>query len=198
MIKTRKKNNNKNNKFKKKKNDEKWNIIIFAYNYYSIFAAMMILTTHIYFNDKNVFVKHNFFKRWILNFDCNQHIIENFNIFIFFIFFVEKIINDVENNFVVINIISIRLYIKIKNELFHIIIYNVWYVFNNKYNLLFYNIFKNVEVFIIIKDYDFKIDSHEIRAIKNKNLYFLIFKTFTILFVINLLTLFIFVNEITY
>ena len=57
---------------------------------------------------------------------------------------------------------------------------------------------KNVEVFIIIKDYDFEINSQKIRAVKNKDLYFLIFKIFTILFIINLLTLFIFVNEITY
>ena len=124
--------------------------------------------------------------------------IENFNAFIFFIFFVEKIINDVENNFVIINIDLIWLYVKIKNESFYIIIHNVWYVLNNKYNLLFYNMFKNVEIFMIIKNYDFEIDSQKTRAIKNESLYFLVFKTFTTLFVINLLILFIFVNEITY
>ena len=197
MIKV-KKNNNKNNKFKKKKNDEKWNIIILAYNHHSVFVAMMILTSYICFNNENVFVKHNFFKRWILNFDCNQHMIENFNAFISFIFLVEKIINNVENNFVVINIDSIRLYVKIKNESSHIIIHNVWYVFNSKYNLLFYNMFKNVEIFMIIKDYNFEIDSQKTCAVKNENLYFFVFETFTTLFVINLLTLFIFVNEITY
>ena len=159
---------------------------------------MTILTFHIYFTDENVLVKHNFFERWILNFDCNQYMAENFNIFIFFIFFVEKIINDVKNNLVVININSIWLYIKIKNESFHIIIYNVWYMFNNKYNLFLYNMFKNVEVFMIIKDYDFKINTQKIRVIKNENFYFLIFKTFMILFIINLLTLFIFVSEIMY
>ena len=159
---------------------------------------MTILTFHIYFNDEDVFVKHNFFEHWILNFDYNQYMIEDFNIFIFFIFFIEKIINDVESNFVVIDIDLIQLYVKIKNESFHIIIYNVWYVFNNKYNLLFYNMLKNVEVFMIIKDYDFKIDTQKIRAIKNEDFYFLVLETFTTLFVINLLTLFIFVNEIMY
>ena len=159
---------------------------------------MTISTFHIYFNDENVLVKHNFFKCWVLNFDCNQHMIENLKVFISFIFFVEKVINDVENNFIVIDINSIRLYIKIKNELFHIIIHNVWYVFNNKYNLFFYNIFKNVEIFMIIKDYDFEINSQKIRAIKNEDFYFFVLETFTTLFVINLLTLFIFVNEITY
>ena len=159
---------------------------------------MMISTFHLYFNDENVFVKHNFFKRWILNFDYNQHMIENLNIFISFILFVEKVINDVENNFVVIDIDSIRLYVKIKNESFHIIIHNVWYVFNSKYNFLFYNMFKNVEIFMIIKNYDFKIDTQKIRVIKNKNFYFLVLETFTTLFVINLLTLFIFVNKIMY
>ena len=121
------------------------------------------------------FVKQNFFERWILNFNCNQHMIENFNTFISFIFFAKKIISDVESNLVIININSIRLYIKIKNESFYIIIHNVWYIFNSKYNLLFYNIFKNVEIFMIIKDYDFEINSQEIRAIKNENFYFLIF-----------------------
>ena len=159
---------------------------------------MTISTFHICFNDENVFVKYNFFKRWILNFDCNQHMIENFNVFIFFIFFVEKIINDVENNFVVIDINSIRLYVKIKNESFHIIIHNVWYVFNNQYNLLFYSMLKNAEILIIIKDYDFEINSQKTRAIKNENFYFLVFETFTTLFVINLLILFIFVNKIMY
>ena len=133
-----------------------------------------------------------------MNFNCNQHIIEDFNTFISFIFFVKKIINDVKNNLIVIDINSIRLYVKIKNKSFYIIIYNMWYVFNNKYILLFYNIFKNVKIFIIIKDYNFEIDSQKARAIKNKNFYFLVFKTFTTLFIINLLTLFIFVNEITY
>ena len=133
-----------------------------------------------------------------MNFDCNQHMIENFNAFISFIFFVEKIINDVKDNFVVIDINLIQLYVKIKNESFHIIIHNVWYVFNSKYNLLFYNIFKNVEIFIIIKDYDFKIDLQKVRAVKNENFYFLVFKTFMTLFTINLLTLFIFVNKVTY
>ena len=71
-------------------------------------------------------------------------------------------------------------------------------MFNNKYNLLFYNIFKNAEIFIIIKDYNFEIDSQEIRAVKNENFYFLILKTFTTLFAINLLTLFISVNEVIY
>ena len=33
--------------------------------------------------------------------------IENFNTFIFFIFFVEKIINDVKSNFIIIDIDSI-------------------------------------------------------------------------------------------
>ena len=51
---------------------------------------------------------------------------------------------------------------------------------------------------MIIRNYDFEIDTQEIRVIKNENLYFFIFKTFTTLFVINLLTLFIFVNEIMY
>ena len=124
--------------------------------------------------------------------------IENFNIFIFLIFFVEKIIKDVKNNFVVIDIDSIQLYIKIRNELFHIIIYNVWYVFNNKYNFLFYNIFKNVEIFIIIKNNNFEINLQKICAIKNEDFYFFIFETFTILFIINLLTLFISVNKIIY
>ena len=64
--------------------------------------------------------------------------------------------------------------------------------------LFFYNIFKNIEIFIIIKNYDFEIDSQKTRAIKNKNFLFIVFKTFTTLFVINLLTLFIFVNEIMY
>ena len=159
---------------------------------------MMILIFHICFNDENVFVKHNFFERWVLNFNCNQHMIEDFNIFIFFIFFVEKVINDVENNFVIIDIDLIRLYVKIKNESFHIIIHNVWYVLNSKYNFLFYNMLKNAEIFMIIKNYDFKIDTQKIRAIKNENFYFLILETFTALFVINLLILFIFVNEITY
>ena len=58
--------------------------------------------------------------------------------------------------------------------------------------------FKNVEIFIIIKDYDFEIDLQETCAVKNENLYFLVFETFTTLFVINLLTLLIFVNEIIY
>ena len=71
-------------------------------------------------------------------------------------------------------------------------------MFNNKYNFLFYNMFKNVEIFIIIKDYNFEIDSQRTRAIKNENLYSLIFETFTTLFIINLLTLFIFVNKIIY
>ena len=133
-----------------------------------------------------------------MNFNCNQYMIEDFNVFISFIFFVEKIINDVKSNFVVIDINLIRLYVKTRNESFYIIIYNVWYVFNNKYNLLFYNMFKNVEVFMIIKNYDFEIDSQRARAIKNENFYFLVLKTFTALFAINLLTLFIFVNEITY
>ena len=159
---------------------------------------MTILTFHICFNDENVFVNHNFFKYWVLNFDCNQHMIENFNIFIFFIFFIEKIIDDVEDNLVIIDIDLIQLYVKIKNESFHIIIHNVWYVFNNKYNFLFYSMLKNVEIFIIVKDYDFEINSQKIFAVKNENLYFLVFKTFITLFIINLLTLFIFVNEITY
>ena len=67
-----------------------------------------------------------------------------------------------------------------------------------KYNLLFYNIFKNAEIFIIIKNYDFKVNSQKIRAVKNEDFYFLVFKIFTILFIINLLTIFIFDNEITY
>ena len=133
-----------------------------------------------------------------MNFDYNQYIIENFNAFISFIFFVEKIINDVENNLVVIDIDSIQLYVRIKNKSFHIIIYNVWYIFNSKYNFLFYNMLKNVKIFVIIKNYNFKIDSQEVCAVKNEDFYFLIFKTFTTLFVINLLTLFIFVNEIIY
>ena len=124
--------------------------------------------------------------------------IEDFNAFIFFIVFVEKIINDVKNNFVVIDIDLIQLYIKIKNESFHIIIYNVWYILNSKYNLLFYNMLKNAEILIIIKDYNFEINSQETCVIKNEDFYFLILKTFTTLFVINLLTLFIFVNEVTY
>ena len=159
---------------------------------------MTILTFHIYFNNENIFIKHNFFKRWILNFNCNQHIIENFNAFISFIFFIEKTINDVENNFIIIDINSIRLYIKSENELSYIIIYNMRYVLNNKYNLFFYNIFENIDIFMIIKNYDFKIDIQKTRAIKNENFYFFIFETFITLFVINLLTLFIFVNEITY
>ena len=57
---------------------------------------------------------------------------------------------------------------------------------------------KNIEIFMIIKDYNFKINSQKIRAIKNKSFYLLIFKTFTTLFIINLLILLIFVNEITY
>ena len=138
MIKTRKKNNNnKNDKFKKNKDDEKWNIVILAYNHHSFFVAMRILIFYICFNDENVFVKYNFFERWILNFNYNQYMIENFNAFIFFIFFIKKIINDVENNFVVININSIQLYVKIKNKSFYIIIHNVWYVFNSKYDLFF-------------------------------------------------------------
>ena len=71
-------------------------------------------------------------------------------------------------------------------------------MFNNKYNLLFYNIFKNVEIFIIIENYDFEIDSQKTYAIKKENFYFLVFKIFTILFTINLLTLLIFVNKVTY
>ena len=51
--------------------------------------------------------------------------IEDFNVFIFSIVLVEKIINNIENNFVVIDIDLIQLYVKIKNKLFHIIIYNV-------------------------------------------------------------------------
>ena len=159
---------------------------------------MMISTFHICFNDKNVLVKYNFSERWVLNSDCNQHMTENLNAFIFFILFAEKVINDVENNLVVIDIDSIRLYVKIKNGPFHIIIYNVWYVFNSKYNLLFYNMFKNVEIFMTIKDYDFEIDTQETRAVKNEGLYFLVLETLTTLFIINLLTLLIFVNEITY
>ena len=58
--------------------------------------------------------------------------------------------------------------------------------------------FKNVEIFMIIKDYDFKIDSQRIHTVKNKDFYFLVFKTFTILLIINLLTLFIFVNKVMY
>ena len=57
---------------------------------------------------------------------------------------------------------------------------------------------KNAEILIIIKNYDFEIDLQEARAIKNKDFYFLILETFTTLFVINLLTLFIFINEIMY
>ena len=51
--------------------------------------------------------------------------IEDFNVFISFIFFVEKIIKNIKNNLVIINIDSIRSYIKIKNESSHIIIHNV-------------------------------------------------------------------------
>ena len=58
--------------------------------------------------------------------------------------------------------------------------------------------FKNLEIFMIIKKYDFEIDSSDIRAIKNKKLYFFVLETFTTLFVINILTLFILVNEIMY
>ena len=58
--------------------------------------------------------------------------------------------------------------------------------------------FKNAEIFIIIKNYNFDIDLQKICAIKNKNLYFFVLKTFTALFAINLLTLFIFVNKIMY
>ena len=57
---------------------------------------------------------------------------------------------------------------------------------------------KNAKIFIIIKDYNFEIDSQKTRAIKNENFDFFIFKTFTTLFIINLLTLFIFVNEVMY
>ena len=47
--------------------------------------------------------------------------------------------------------------------------------------------FKNVEIFIIIKNYNFKINLQKIRAVKNKNFYFLIFRI-----------LFIFVNKSMY
>ena len=57
---------------------------------------------------------------------------------------------------------------------------------------------KNVEIFILIKDYDFEIDSQKTRVIKNEDFYFLVFETFTTLFINNLLTLFISVNEIMY
>ena len=190
--------NNKDDKPKKDKDDEEWGTATLAYSHHPAFAAMAISTPHTCLNGEDVPAKHNFSERWVLDSGCNQHMAGDPSAFTSFTPLAEKAIGGVGGNLVVTGIGSIRLYVKTRNGPSHIIIHNVWYVPNSKYNLLSYSMLKNAGVPMAIKDYGFEIGSQGARAVEDGGLYFLVLETPTALFATSLLTLPTSVNEATY
>ena len=104
---------------KKKKVKEKKGKI---YNVISVYINYFVFTTIIFFN---------FFKIWFFDIDVFYYIINNCNIFIFFMFITNWIINNINNDFKAKKHNFVRLFCK-KNCLF--IIYNVFYIKNCFYN----------------------------------------------------------------
>ena len=77
------------------------------------------------------FIFFDFFKVWFFDINVFYHIIKNCNIFIFFTFIINRIINNINNNLKTKKYNFVQLLYK-KNCLF--IIHNVFYVKNYFYN----------------------------------------------------------------
>ena len=79
---------------------------------------------------------------------------------------IDEIINFVEYEF-------IRLHCKSKQKTRFIIIHNVLHVLNCDHNLIFFSMLKRAKMCIIIIDYEFSVDTQEVRAIDIIDLYIL-------------------------
>ena len=128
--KNKKINKNKSKKIKTKKFYETMKIYVNHFAFVAVVIHLHVLTINV-----NVSIS-NFIKFWLLDTNAFFHIIDDRNVFVFFIFMFNRIVDDIDENFKTKKYDFIRLFCK-KNRLF--IINNVFYVKKCFYNFLSFN-----------------------------------------------------------